>query len=207
MQQSVRSWMFNAIQFNDKIQLEITLVGDAQNFFSSIIAALDDAGNAGLGKNNIQYKVSDIFPTYQQKLSELPEEQATKALLRFQTPVTLRSQGKFMRQWDTHLFFTTLLRRITNLSAIHNMPGFNCDVKKIIEQTARIKATAFLVPIARERISTHQNRTINYSGLIGDVLLEGITPELVQILQAGEQLSVGKNTVFGYGRYSISWQK
>lgn len=205
MQQAARSWMFNATQFNDKIQLEITLVGNAQNFLESIITTLDEVGREGLGKNRVRSRVCAVLPTEGYNLRDLAPRQSSKASLHFITPITLRSQGSFMRDWDNHLFFATLLRRITNLSVIHNFSIPDSVVKTVLEQAGKLQTKSFLVPIMQERSSTHQNRTINYSGLVGDVMFDGVTPELSLILQAGEILSVGKNTVFGYGKFRITW--
>ena len=205
MQQAARSWMFNATQFSDRVQLEISLIGNAQNFLESILTTIDEIGNIGLGKKQIQYKICAVQPSVNYNLSELSQQNASKATLSFVTPITLRSQGKFMREWDNHLFFATLLRRITNLSVIHKISVQDFNAKALLKFVDNIKTEAFLSTIAQDRTSTHQNRTIDYHGLIGDIQFSGLTPKLNQILQAGELLSVGKNTVFGYGKYRIIW--
>lgn len=205
MLQSVRSWMFNAAQFNDKIQLEITLVGDAQSFLGYIVKTLEEIGAKGLGKSCVKYNVCAVSPSVQYDLSKVSARQSTGATLDFISPVTLRSEGKFMRNWDSRLFFATLLRRITNLSTIHGYSVSNDSAKLLLEQVKDLRVSSFLVPVLQDRTSTRQKRVINYGGLIGDVHFDGLTPELNLLLQAGEILAVGKNTVFGYGRYHIAW--
>ncbi len=197
--------MFNAVQFNDKVQLEISLIGNAQNFLETILDTINEVGSIGLGRKQVRYEICAIQPTVSYNLADLQKQDAQKATLNFLSPLTLRSKGKFMQEWDKHLFFATLLRRITNLSVIHHISLQNFDIKKILENADNTQTEAFLLPVAQNRVSTHQNRTINYSGLIGDIQFSNLTPELNQILMAGELLSVGKNTVFGYGKYHIIW--
>ena len=206
MQQAARSYMFHAAQFCDKVQLEITLVGGAHDYLEKVLHTMQSVGREGLGKSRTRFSICAVQPSALYDLSRQPIKAETAATVSFTTPFTLRSQGSFAKEWNTRLFFATLLRRISNLAAIHGVPlPAEFDPREILEQADKTQSEAFLVPVSQERNSTHQKRTINYSGLVGDIISQGLTPQLNQVLQAGELISVGKNTAFGYGKYSLEY--
>jgi CRISPR/Cas system endoribonuclease Cas6 (RAMP superfamily) len=63
--------------------------------------------------------------------------------------------------------------------------------------------------VKNKRFSTRQKREIDYDGFTGEVKLTGDIGTFLPFLEAGEILSVGKNTAFGFGKYrlkNLKWQ-
>lgn len=56
----------------------------------------------------------------------------------------------------------------------------------------------------RSRLSSRQNKRIDYSGFTGTVTLKIISETARALLSIGEMVGVGKNTTFGGGRYAIT---
>ncbi len=50
------------------------------------------------------------------------------------------------------------------------------------------------------RRSNRQNTTMNFGGLVGSLEIRGVSKECMELLQLGEIIGVGKQTVFGLGK-------
>ena len=53
------------------------------------------------------------------------------------------------------------------------------------------------------RYSTRKNERMILKGIKGYALLPELSEDIWQILMIGELIHIGKNTSFGFGRYSI----
>lgn len=208
-------------QQGNAIKVKLVLVGKAIESLSYFIYTLRKLGKQGLGKQKVRYRLSQVSTgseiVYQDGSDEVkmkfqPERLIFEegiplqgsCILQFYSPVMLRKDGKFVDRYDNHAFFTTLLRRITTLYAIHcNGQNFE-DCRPLIQKwNYSLSAEIYMVEVKNKRYSTRQQREIAYDGFTGDVKLTGDIGTFMPFLKAGEILSVGKNTAFGFGKYRI----
>ena len=54
------------------------------------------------------------------------------------------------------------------------------------------------------RYSSRHKENIKLHGLLGSLILNSVDNETLKLLLAGELLHIGKNTSFGFGRYTFS---
>jgi hypothetical protein len=97
------------------------------------------------------------------------------------------------------------MRRLSSLSYFHHGAPLPADYTGLSERARGIS----LIKNATywhdwERYSQRQGQRMNMGGLVGTAVYEGELDEFMPWLILGEQVHVGKNTVFGLGKYRIS---
>ncbi|MDG5816165.1 CRISPR system precrRNA processing endoribonuclease RAMP protein Cas6 [Chitinispirillales bacterium ANBcel5] len=210
-----------AIQKESILTFELTLFGGAYAYLSYFIYALNKLGEKGLGKEKVRFIVKNVLwgerVIYQAKNCEIDqnitadtmivepgEPQNGTVELKFSSPLALRKEGRVISSFDTNTFFTTLLRRCTNLNAF-----FGVEKQKEIDPDAYLHAVSSLETQSsmgyhrRSRYSTRQKKKLDYSGIVGKVVLSGDIGTLMPLLYAGEVFGVGKNTTYGGGVYRV----
>jgi hypothetical protein len=212
-------------QNGTSVSIHLTLIGRASSYLAYFIYALNRLGEKGLGKNYIRFSISNVtesgtgrhvYPCDDNGV-DLPQSntevvvqpgdpQHGNVTLAFATPLVVRIDNSVLDHFDPRAFISTLLRRITNLAAFHNSnenPAI--DPQSLIDAAIglTIKQNS-MQPIQQSRFSTRQHQRLDYSGIIGSVELSGDIGTLLPLLRAGEILGVGKNCVFGYGRYEMN---
>lgn len=215
-----RPFSFFSTQDGSRITLRLLLVGSAVQYLPYMIYTMNKLGAKGLGKGRMRFAVksvalddgalvypvgdNDVKPDIQPlELQVTAGENAEgTALLMFSSPLVLRKDGKIVREFEPYPFFTTLLRRVTSLATFY--AGYtDTDLPAGLLDSARaMEARVDMRFVEVDRYSTRQEARIDYSGMIGTVELTGNIGAVLPLLKAGEMLGVGKNTVFGYGRYT-----
>ncbi|AEH45220.1 hypothetical protein Thein_1353 [Thermodesulfatator indicus DSM 15286] len=199
--------------------LGLTLVGRAIQYFPHLVLALSAAGEKGLGRERVPLRLKAIKDHQNDELyqagklkppsllSEFLPYETEKLSLLFETPVTLRFEGKLVKpeQFEFHVFIRNLLRRLSALSFFHAEKELALDFKGLIEAAKQIKTTAKnLKSVEITRYSARTKQKMPLRGLIGRVSFEGNLTPFTPLLRAGELVHVGKNTSFGFGHYKIT---
>ena len=60
-----------------------------------------------------------------------------------------------------------------------------------------------IVDIGKKRYSARQKRKIPMNGFQGTLTYEGDYGSFLPLLKVGEYIHLGKDTIFGYGRYTM----
>ncbi len=211
----------------DTVNISLVLVGKAIKSLPYFIYTLNKLGTQGLGRSHIGYRLlhvkaenkilyedgkNDVFMEFEPDLQHIREGEAAKGCctVNFYTPLLLRKEGKMVDKYDNYAFFATLLRRITTLYAIHCDGENFSDCKALLQKWENsITYEVSMEKVKNKRYSTRQKREIDYDGFTGEVKLIGDIGTFLPFLKAGEILSVGKNTAFGFGKYALNdlkWQ-
>lgn len=172
--------------------------------------SLDEVAAAGLSEEKIIYsdesgvvKNLDLSYSGNQLLERFPEK-AGRVRLVFETPVQLKDKGKPVFRPDFHIFFRQAMRRISSLAYFHQGEPLIVDYPVLAERSRRVALTENATRRHDwERYSQRQQQRLNMGGLIGTVVYEGVLDEFLPFLILGEQVHVGKNAVFGLGKYRI----
>ena len=217
-----RPFILATMQKGDKLSITLTLFGNAGESLPYFIYTLNVLGKKGLGRRRIRYAVtrvsnargdsvyssgSDIIkpesPPNVLHISPGARE-CGKAALHFITPLVIRENGRVLRSISPRTFVATLLRRATNLNAFYGKnPEAIIDPSPYLNAAKTLSMSWDLHRRNQARFSTRQLQEIDYSGFIGCATLEGEIGTLTPLLKAGEITGVGKNTVFGFGKYEI----
>ena len=122
--------------------------------------------------------------------------------IRLLTPLKLKEMGAVSGRITARLFIGALLRRLRALSQFYQTGSFpDHDYRGIAEQVT--STDHVLKWVTLERRSVSQSSHINLGGLTGSFTLNNLPPLLYPLLRFGEFVHVGKNTVYGCGKYKI----
>lgn len=199
----------------------LVLFGNNIVYFGQYLQAFYQLGVAGIGGHMAQYHITDIknvegasllkknqvfmsdyrpetvYDHVLRRKKELDAKGCRKELI-FHTPLTLKYQGEFIDEFRSEAVFQALFRRIMMLDYF---------VEIYLEQPRQIS-----YPLIRRqesamrtirRYSSTQDAEISLRGIVGKILFDDIPQEYIPYILAGELLHIGKNTSFGFGRYTF----
>ncbi|MDE7432718.1 MAG: CRISPR system precrRNA processing endoribonuclease RAMP protein Cas6 [Lachnospiraceae bacterium] len=210
----------------DLLQFRLLLFGKTIVYFNQYMQAFFTLGREGIGKEHARYQIVSVTNTqnelllaenavymqnYQvQTIDEYVNYRigrirraAHHNSLVFHTPAALKYQGKFQEKYDIEAIWNAVLRRIYMLECFEGIADTVYDMKAlkdfVLPDIVRQEARRVNV----RRYSSTQDRKMVLSGIKGYVLLDMIPEQMLPLLLAGELIHIGKNTSFGFGRYSV----
>jgi hypothetical protein len=152
---------------------------------------------------------SDSAATEPHTPPQLARQANSQITLHWQTPLRLQHKGKpiFKPQGlDAPTLVRALLRR--QLQWCQTSGQSAPDTKAHLEAAHACKTdTRVMAWHDLQRFSSTQNEKLPLGGLVGNTTLMGpdnALKTLLPLLQLGEQLHIGKETVMGLGRYQLS---
>ncbi len=217
-----RPFMLRAGESGSEPRVDITLIGKATGYLPYFIYTLNKLGRRGLGKERTPYRITAVRTDTETMVYPLADDQVSSDIapdrlriepggpsdgsltLELVSPTVIRRNGRVLSDIDAYSFIATLLRRVTNLAAFFgDPPAADIDPTPYLDAARGLRWETRLRPVQRSRFSTRQHRTIDYSGMVGTIRMQGDVGTLAPLLEAGEVVGVGKNTVFGGGAYRI----
>ncbi|MEZ5537172.1 MAG: CRISPR system precrRNA processing endoribonuclease RAMP protein Cas6 [Thiolinea sp.] len=210
----------------DLMTVELVLVGRGNQHLPYIVHAFNVMGQTGIGKPDGYFHIAQLSradaeggwqPVYNGQGSltaQAPEllrfaepELCERVRLRFVTPYRSLQQGRLVQGGDfsARQFLGTLLRRVSMLQAFHTEQPLEADFKALsgLMETVQVAENG-LRWHDWARYSSRQKTLIKMGGLLGEVELRGeALAVFLPLLQAGEQVHVGKAAVMGLGEYRL----
>lgn len=206
-----------------ELRLNCTLIGRANEQLPYVIHALDRVGQRGLTAQRakltltaVQQVDGDAWPVIYRPGATLEALPATvplapicpyKLRLRFLTPFRAKRNGHLVTpdSFDFAALFSTLLRRISLLSAYHSKTLLEIDARALTEQSRSVPLLdKQLFWREHERYSSRQQTTMKMGGVVGSIELDGTQLEpFWPYLWLGQYTHVGKWADMGLGHYQI----
>lgn len=199
----------------------LVLFGDNIVYFGQYLQMFYQLGVEGIGKDAAKYVISDIrnisgeslmrgnqivmedyrpetvFDYVTRRMKET-DRAGRKNEIVFHTPTCLKYQGRFIQEFQPEAVFRALFRRIMMLDyfvEIYIEQAVMEEYPLILSQEARMRVV--------RRYSSTQDSKVNLRGMTGRVRFDDISREYLPYVLAGELLHIGKNTSFGFGRYTL----
>lgn len=125
------------------------------------------------------------------------------ALLIFDTPLALKYQSEFIKDFQMEAILTSIRRRIYILDCFEGIESDsfyqteNSSVPKILRQEYN--------QVSVSRYSMRKDKKMILKGIRGSVLVTGITEDVLMLLLIGELIHIGKYTSFGFGRFHLKF--
>ncbi len=205
----------------ETLAFSMVLIGEVRNHLPLIILAWQRALLRGLtsaksrltltnvsiaGEKN-RYIWSEDAPQikpHQQHLTVEPNG-SKNIQLSIVTPMRLQRKGKTVSPDDANPLdlFAALLRRLTMIEQVCQLPISHEDVRADVEQARNITSNHQLKWTDWERYSHRQKQKMALGGLTGTWTLTGELMLYQKALYLGQWLHVGKNTSFGMGCYRL----
>lgn len=211
----------------EKLSFYLVLVGQARQYLPYFIIVLREMGETGIGRGRRPFNLADIEAVGLTKEcsiyspatnlvrsvdlsysgAELLKNSSTdicRVRLHFETPIWLKDKGKLAVSPQFHIFFRQAMRRISALYYFHHGKALQADYAGLAERAQKIiLAENKTFWQDWERYSHRQQQRIRIGGLAGSATYEGGLDEFLPWLKLGEHIHVGKNAVFGLGKYRV----
>lgn len=207
-----------------EINFDLTLAGEANSYFPYIFQAFKLAGEQGLFKDRIKYKISAITANKKHMLDNddnlhlvqnqnywkmdynesLKKEQ--DITLSFKAPFRLQKENKVVNDFKFSELLQAAFRRIYELSAFYGENQLLDNPSKIDFEAYNDnkKITKNLYYKNYKRYSARQKNVMKIGGIMGQYTISGtFTKSELSLLQIAQIFSIGKNTGFGFGNVTI----
>lgn len=199
----------------------LILFGKSITYFEQYYTAFRQLGIAGIGRHKARYLIKDI--RNENNISLLHQNQIVMSKcspdtvygyvkrrerelnqcgrrneMTFTTPLSLKYQGEYIQEFHGEAIFNAIFRRIMMLDYFMDM---YMDQPKTEEYPAISHQDVFTRSVWGYSVA--KKGTIRMCGIMGTVWFDDIQQEYVPYLLAGELLHIGKNSSFGFGKYSL----
>lgn len=146
---------------------------------------------------------------FKELADRMPHASRNRVTIQLITPMHLQYLSQEVRRLEFPILISRLLQRVETLALLYHDPAFYTEAWR--ETAKRLNNQAKTVQIAHDqtqwhqwkRFSTRQHKQIPMHGLIGDISYEGELEPFLPLLALGQYTHVGKNGVFGMGKYQI----
>lgn len=206
----------------DRLEFHLLLYGKLIVHFSQFLQAFYMLGQMGIGKAHAHYQILSVeneqgervvdgsqvylhklgvstIGEYVEKRKKLLEKEGCQNTVVFQTPVTLKYEGDFLQTFHSLAIFRSVLRRIYSFHCFEgqDIPLMELDMElpDIVRQSVKFESVL--------RFSSTMGKRMSLKGIRGEVVFDYLPEELLIALLAGEKLHIGKNTSFGFGKYTV----
>ncbi len=203
----------------DLLNFDMLLFGRTIVYFGQILQAFQMLGVNGLGKEGTKFRIAQVTNSRRETVMDgrnvfMTRLEATRicdyvsyridegkesAKLVFHTPLTMKCRGEYCREFNIIDILRGAERRIYMLNCYEGIDTERPDTDDFVPVQISQRAKERKV----RRYSTTHDQKITLNGIDGEVELSGIRQEAMEFLLAGELVHVGKNTSFGFGRYSV----
>ena len=210
----------------NELHFQILLFGKTIAYFAQILDALIALGKNGLGTGKALFEVRKVTNSLCQPLyvnGEVFREKYEIMSVRdyvnyrkykksmghravFQTPAVFKVQKKLITQFDSLVIFRSIVRRLYILNYfegkyIDTMPIGSDRAENFIDPPSILSQKAWVQE--NERYSTSKHQRYSMKGIKGYVDYLDLDEDQYALLLAGELIHIGKDTSFGYGKYTM----
>jgi hypothetical protein len=205
------------------LNFDILLLGEAIQYTKALVNTLCDSSYLRLGVLRYPFRLMKVVHSLDQRViwqegsfydvavrgAILPNKmlsQIKKIRIQTSTPLRIRRKGELLESVD----FITIIRNITTrLEAITKRYGGFIDMKEA-EYVKELSKVVHMTSCQFEwrvmsRYSNRLEEKMDFSGLMGNMVLEGDLTPFVPWLHAAQILHIGRNTTFGMGRITVEF--
>lgn len=209
----------------DELHFQIILFGKTIAYFRQILEAIVDLGKQGLGADKALYVVMCVTNSLRQDLYRdgsifrekfevstvgnyveyrLRKKTGLRAV--FHTPAEFLVQKSLITDFDPLIIFRSIARRIYILNFfegnyIDTMSIGSDKRENFIDPPIMAGQKSWIV--SNKRYSTSQKAGYVMRGIKGYINFVDLTEEQYALLLSGELIHIGKDTSFGYGKYTM----
>ena len=207
----------------DVLLFNLILFGKTIVYFNQYLQAVYALGQSGIGKfhsrfvikqvtNNRKQPILDGFNVnmsmYQYDTLENYIKYRRKQIIGkdinkiiFKTPLTIKHNGEFMNEFNMDIIVKAVQRRLYILNCYEG----NYDNEIYEKELSHVTING--QDVKRKNVTRYSNRKnskMDLKGVRGEVIVDRLPDDVIDVLIAGEIIHVGKNTSFGFGRYHLA---
>jgi hypothetical protein len=201
-------WSAVGIPRGGRFHLDLAIVGSDGRQREIVSRAVSDAVSQGLGRSRATARVMacEERPGLDEVLDSSARSTGT-VRLRLVSPLRLKRRGAVLRAFDLEALARSLSWRLALLGHYHGRLPWPAPWADALEQARPTRiGDARVRWIEGVRYSTRQGREIVTGGLVGDVVLHAVGPELARLLAIGGLLHAGGGASTGLGQLEVEAQ-
>ncbi len=214
----------------EEIILRFRFFSNVKPYLPFIISACQKVGQTGIGTDGGKFVISEIwnvnplvgkaeriYSEYLNVVNNLNEcmqfnqienlvsEMASDRIrLKILTPMSLKSNGKYVSKVKFDLLMKNLFRRLSSLIFFYGEGALDLDFQELLSIASKVELVKDRTHLERwDRYSNRQQQKVKMAGIIGEVEYHGELEPFLPYLVLGQYCYIGKNTVFGQGNYKI----
>lgn len=211
----------------DTLDFYLLLFGKTIVYFGQFVQAFQEMGTqSGIGKHHARFWVSGIHNTEGQSVFDgnamdmkkfavhslydylackkaNGRMAAQRSEMIFETPLTLKYRNEFLQEFQLDVIINAVVRRIYMLDCFEGIESSLYDRYKNRDEPFADFLWQEHKMVKVCRYSIRRNAKMILKGIKGYALLPTLPEEAWQILTVGELIHIGKNTSFGFGKYSV----
>ena len=209
----------------DKLEFNLLLFGRTIVYFFQFLQAFYYLGMQGLGSERVPFRVLHVTNTKRElivedsniykehlrilQLSEYVRYRLGKAnihdsnTLVFHSPLTMKYKGEVQEEFDPEAIMAAAERRLYILNCFEGRREDE-DYSRVLVQDhvpALVGQHTYMVKVPR--FSGTHNKKVSFQGIRGHCTFSEMDDTARTLLIAGELIHIGKNTSFGFGRYTL----
>ena len=215
----------------ESFAFQLTLIGRAIDYLPYFLVSFRDLGESGIGKKRGRFQLTQVLTDSREsvydsdtqmvhnfdnalRFAEIQREALSLLAARFDSlntltlhllaPTRIAHDGELMDKLPFHVFWQHLIERISALAYFHCGESLEIDFKELIEKAKTVETTE--TSLEWKDVTQHasrQDKKAQFDGLVGNVTYEGELAMFMPFVVLGELLHVGKNAMFGLGKYRI----
>lgn len=205
----------------DMLEFNLILFGKTIVYFNQYLHALFALGQNGIGRSHAEFLIvqvkntrgqailenSNIYMKYYQvetiqnyvdyRIKQIEQRRYPDKIV-FRTPLTQKFRGEFLEEFCMEAINKSIQRRLYMLNCFEGN-----DIQEFYyeELVTPVIAEQSVREMKVKRYSSRKDEKMYLKGIKGEILLENLPEELLELYFAGELIHIGKNTSFGFGRY------
>lgn len=222
-----------AVTAGELVALDVVVVGRGMRYAQHVLHSLQRCGEGGLGPERVRLRLQEVgqarfagsgewlsvydaqgrWALFEGALVQ-PGAAPEQVVLTLLTPVRLRVAMQYLGVKDFAFapFFSTLLRRISQLAAYHGLDPSTTDLD-IIDYRHLANQAKTVDCVCKDlqwhdwrRFSSPQKKAVPMGGVTGQCVLQGeALEEIWPWLWLGQWLHVGKGAAMGLGGYRLAY--
>ena len=221
-------WGERSLSPGDTFSFNLVLCGRALKELPLITLALRQALQRGIGPGDGQAELITLnqetaqnpgqsteipihqpetgqFANHTQQLPPPPNYNRKEITLHFITPLRLQENGHALppNRLTPRALLMATVRRASLMIEFHGSQAPEWNYSQLNQQAATVNDEKDLKWQDWTRRSARQQQTMKFGGVIGRWTLSGNLAPFLPALHAGQWIHVGKETVFGLGRYHL----
>ena len=223
--EDTREW----VRAGDELSFNLLLLGRTIVYFHQYLQAFYYFGMQGIGKEHVRFQISKVTNTVGETLvdgTSIYKERFTIMLvsdyvryrlasaevrkivdrdrcrLVFQSPLALKYRGEMQEHFLPEAVIAAVERRIFILNCYEGNEECSKDGAALAVERIPAVLDERVWTERVKRYSGTQNSKVAFNGIRGWCDIEGLE-DTIELLLAGELLHIGKNTSFGFGKYTL----
>lgn len=204
-----------------QLEFEILLIGTSVKYIDSLITALEQIYQFGLGAHRYRFCLSEIINSKEQRILWKQKKYSvsgvradvipchelknvTGVIVKICTPLRIRHGGRLIESIPFQTLIRNITKRVAELTERYGGWFDRGEVEMLLGLAGNVRTVREDLHLEHmKRYSNRSKEKMNIGGLMGEIEYEGDLTPFVPWLYIAQILHIGRNTTFGMGEIQV----